>query len=166
MRQELQYFDCDDDGYGTDEKKGVKMPKWRETQTQFQVDILALFSMKHFPQDDRNAKIDLVEIERGMVPFAQIHNFNRMLQDERTLLPYPKEWVEFGMEWTKKKRNEGVPIKLRGLINFLKNRERMVNWLEKKGMFCFSQETKYENRKEILEADHASLEAIDANFDY
>jgi len=164
MRSEPQYFDCDENGMSPEEVKGLKMPKWRETQTQFQVDVLALFNRKYFPQDDRNAKTDLIEIERGMVPFAHIPNFNKLIQDDRTLLPYPKEWVDFGMYWTKSKRAEGVPIKLRGLINFMKNKERMVDWLENQGKFVFTQETKRETRKEILEETHASVEKNYADY--
>jgi hypothetical protein len=164
MRQALQYSDCDEDGSSPEERKTLQIPKWRQTQTQFQVDVLAIFGMKYFPKDDRDAKKDLIEIERGMAPMVTIPNLNKTLQDDRTMHPYPKEWVDFALDWTRSKRMAGTPIKLRGLINFLKNKERMISWLEKQGKYVFTQEKKYVPRKEVLEEAHASVEANYANY--
>jgi hypothetical protein len=166
MRSEPQYFDVDENGSSPEEIKTLQIPKWRQTQTQFQVDVLAIFGMKYFPKDDRDAKVDLIEIERGMAPLATIPNLNKTLQDDHPMHPYPKEWVDFGITWTKSKRTAGVPIKLRALINFLKNKERMISWLEKQGKYVFTQEKKYVTRKVILEETHASMEKNHTDFDY
>jgi hypothetical protein len=164
MPSELQYSDCDENGMSPEDHKVLQIPKWRQTQTQFQVDVLSIFGMKYFPKDDRDAKVDLIEIERGMAPLATIPNLNKTLQDDHPMHPYPKEWVDFGLNWTRSKRTAGVPIKLRGLINFLKNKERMISWLEKQGKYVFTPEKKYETRKEILEETHASVETNYADY--
>jgi hypothetical protein len=164
MPSELQYFDFGDDGMLSEDRKLQQIPRWRQTQTQFQVDVLDIFGMKYFPKEDRDAKKDLIEIERGLTPLSALPNLNKILQDERTGMPYPLEWVQFGISWTKNKRREGVPIQLRGLINFLKNRDRMINWLEKNKMFVYTPEKKYETRKEIMEDTHARLETNYADY--
>jgi hypothetical protein len=40
----------------------------------------------------------------------------------------------------------------------------MVDWLESQGKFVFTQETKRETRKEILEETHASVEKNYADY--
>ena len=115
--------------------------------------------MKYFPKDDRDAKKDLIEIERGMAPVSTLPKLNKILQDSSNqVLPYPKEWIDFAISWTKQKRREGVPIQLRGLINFLKNKDRMLSWLEKNTKFVYNNEKKYTTRKDIMEENNARME--------
>jgi len=164
MSPELQYSDCDEDGYTPEERKAIKIPKWRQATTQFQVDLLSVFDMTYFPKEDRNAKTDVIEIERGMAPLAAIPNMAKLIGEKHPLLPYPKEWVDFGIAWTRQKRAEGKFITLRGLINFLKNRDRMIDWLGRNHKIIGIQEKKYETRPEVLEDRDAGMEEIYASY--
>lgn len=179
MLQEPQYFDCDEDGYSGEDRRSIKKtPKWRHTTTQFQVDVLAIFGMTLFPMDDRDIKKDLIEIERGMAPIASLPNLNKALQEDRLGYPFPKEWVDFVITWTKNKRLSGTNMTIRGMINYIRNKEKMIKWLEQKKLYVFTQEKRYATRPEILNRDpnavadqrllevikDASLEAKYANF--
>jgi hypothetical protein len=154
MPQEPQYFDCDEDGNsGEDRKSAVKIPKWRQTTTQFQIDFLATFGLLLFPLKDKDIKKDLIEIERGMAPIASLPNLNKELQDDRLVHPYPKEWVDFALKWAISKRNEGNPISVRAIINYIRNKEKMIAWLESKKLFVFILEKKYETRPEVRDRE-------------
>jgi hypothetical protein len=106
--------------------------------------------MKYFPKNDRDIKKDLIEIERGMLPVAQIPNLNKALQDDRLVYPFPKEWVDFVIQWTKNKRKNGVLVSPRGLITFIKNKQQMISWLEKNKYLVYSKEKNFVTRPQIL----------------
>lgn len=150
MQQEPQYFDCDEDGNSREDRKGgAKIPKWSQTTTIFQVKVLEIFGMKYFSADDRDAKKDLIEIESGMAPIAHIPNFNKTLQGDQMVYPFPKEWVDFVIGWTKNQRQHGVPMSLRAMINYIRNKQKMIKWLESKKLFVFVPEKKYGEKQEF-----------------
>jgi hypothetical protein len=120
------YYSDDEDPdfpiYRDANTRGAKQqrPKWMIPTIPLEIAILDACGRTYYDRTERNFVREVKNIVRGTIPW------NPQMQD----MAYPLEWVESCIGWAKKKRSqEGIPIKLLGLVNLIKNKDRKAMWL-------------------------------------
>lgn len=95
-----------------DGESTIKMPKWRQAQTNLQRKLLSIFGMKYWPRTAKQIRSDFIIIEKSAQPTTV------------AITPeWPIEWIEFVMEWTRKKRKAGKLVNIAGFMSLLKDEE-------------------------------------------
>jgi hypothetical protein len=127
------------------------IPSWKIPETKFQSIVLSLYKLKYFPNTCKYIKSELEEIENRIIPFELISQPNKQFQLKVEKYPFPKEWVAFCLKWTISKIDQGRPIPMKGLVSLIKNRDSMIQWLEKNGYYVFYPEKDYSMPDYMLE---------------
>ncbi len=112
------YQDCDENGLPLDVSGRYQRPKWQQTTSDFQRELLAVFNMRYFPSKDLRHEIFL--IEKGMVEFGG-------------KCKYPRAWINQQIKYVQDQRLAGKLINIKGLITLITNEGKLQEWKEKQG---------------------------------
>jgi hypothetical protein len=103
------------------DERHTRRPKWMTPPTPFQREFLASVGRKYF--QFRNERSQMYEIESK----------TKIQEGESGLMMLPEEWVNFCMDWARKKRLNREMVGLQGLISFVLNEDAKQNWISSKG---------------------------------
>lgn len=114
-KPEVTYVD--DDEIFEDNPIGLnKRPKWQTPTTKFQERLLDSVGRKYY--QSRNERSAVIEIEKSALALS-----------DGLVSIYPIEWVETCIEWAIKKRKDGFPVMLLGLLNLINDSERRTDFI-------------------------------------
>jgi hypothetical protein len=97
----------------------LKMPKWRYPQTDLQRKLLSIFGMKYWPRTAKQIRSSFIIIEKSAQPTTV------------AITPeWPIEWIDFCIEWTRKKRKSGKLVNIAGFMSLLKDEEAKHEYIK------------------------------------
>jgi len=95
-----------------DGESTLRVPKWRQPQTDLQRKLLGVFGMKYWPRWAKELRHEFIVIEKSAQPTTV------------AFVPdWPIEWVEYCIKWVQGKRRHGCLVGLQGFMSLLKDDE-------------------------------------------